>query len=190
VAAEFDLDRALRRLKPEKHPGVLSRRPDTELSFVDDEELAGPPLLLDTCVYLHVLRGKIPDKVDGLLRTRTLHHSATAICELANRFGARIPANQREEAAREQLAKAIRDIPAHRIVFPTAAIWGEAGILAGLRARVGGFNPGQEQDGLNDALMFLQAQAIGATLLSANVADFDILQQLVPTGRVVFYREI
>ena len=109
---------------------------------------------------------------------------------MANRFGARIPANQREEAAREQLAKAIRDIPAHRIVSPTVAIWGEAGILAGLRARVGGFNPGQEQAGLNDALIFLQAQAIGATLLSANVADFDILQQLVPTGRVVFYREI
>lgn len=190
MATEFDLDRALRRLKPEKYASLLSRRQDAELSFVDDEELVGSPLLPDTCVYLHVLYGKTPGKVDALLRTRTLYHSATAICELTNRLGARLPANQSERAAREKLAKVIRDIPSHRVVVATAAIWGEAGILAGLRARVGGFKPGQEQDGLNDALIFLQAQAVGATLRSANLADFDILQQLVPTGRVAFYRAI
>jgi predicted nucleic acid-binding protein len=184
----FDLARALRRLKPEKRAAPLARRADAGLTFVDNESAAGPPLLLDTCVYLHVLRGKTPDKVDALLRTRTLLHSAVAIAELANRLGARVPRNEKERAARATLARVIAEIPAHRVVTPSVVMWGEAGILAGLRARLGGFNKGQEQDSLNDALLLVQARAEGATVLTENLADFDLLQQLLPDARVLFYR--
>ena len=218
----FDLARALRRLKPEKRAAPLVRRADADLAFVDDASLAGPPLMLDTCVYLHVLRGKTPDKVDALLRTRTLLHSAVAIAELANRLGARAPANERERDARAKLARAIAEIPEHRVVTPSVVTWGEAGILAGLHARLehdaekwvpvfgktscsdnkikrdgdskkshhalAGFNKGQEQDSLNDALLLVQARAAGAIVLTENVADFDPLQQLVPDARVLFYR--
>jgi predicted nucleic acid-binding protein len=161
---------------------------DADLSFVDNEGLAGPPLLLDTCVYLHVLRGKTPDKVDALLRSRTLLHSAVAIGELANRLGARVPSNAKDRAARAKLSRAIADIPEHRVVTPSVAMWGEAGILVGLHARLAGFNRGQEQDSLNDAILLVQAHAAGAIVLTENLADFDILQQLVPHARVLFYR--
>lgn len=184
----FDLDRALRRLKPEKQK-PLGRRPAAQLTFVDDEDPAGVPILLDTCVYLHVLRGRTPHEVDGLLRTRTIHHSATALAELTHRFGARVPTDARERSARARLAQVIRAIPSHRIVVPAVAIWGEAGIIAGLRARLGGFAPGREQEALNDALILLQARAIGAAVLTANTSDYDILQQLEPSSRVLFYRE-
>jgi predicted nucleic acid-binding protein len=187
---EFDLDRTLRRVKPERHAAQLDRRPDAELTFVDDEPLVGAPLLLDTCVYLHVLRGRTPSRVDDLLRTRTLHHSATALAELTNRFGSRLPANTRERKARETLALVIREIPPHRMINPTVAMWGEAGIIAGLHARVGGFAQAGGHDTLNDALILLQAIGIGAAVLTANISDFDILQQLAPTGRVLFYKEI
>jgi predicted nucleic acid-binding protein len=186
---DFDLDRTLRRVKPERYAAQLDRRPGAELAFVDDETPVGAPLLLDTCVYLHVLRGKTPAKVDDLLRTRTLHHSATALAELTHRFGSRLPANARERKARETLAQAIREIPAHRMINPTVSMWGEAGIIAGLRARVGGFAPAGGQDTLNDALIFLQAISIGAAVLTANTSDFDILQQLAPTGRILLYKE-
>jgi predicted nucleic acid-binding protein len=184
----FDLARALRRLKPEKRRAPLLRRPDAELPFVDNEGLAGPPLLLDTCVYLHVLRGKTPDKVDALLRSRTLLHSAVVIGELANRLGARVPSNQKERAARVLLARAIAEIPEHRVVAPSVSMWGEAGILAGLHARLAGFNKGQEQDSLNDAIILVQARTEGAIVLTENLADFDPLQQLAPDARVLFYR--
>lgn len=36
--------------------------------------------------------------------------------------------------------------------------------------------------------LFLQAQKLGFTVLTANLAEFDLLFQLVPTGRVLFYR--
>lgn len=182
------LARTLRRLKPEKHRARLLRRPDSDLPFVEDARLAGPPLLLDTCVYLHVLRGKTPDTADALLRSRTLLHSAVAIGELTNRLGARVPSNDKQRAARSKLVRAITEIPEHRVIAPSVAMWSEAGVLAGMRARLGGLNKGQEQESLNDALILVQARAEGAVVLTENFSDFDLLQQLSPDARVVFYR--
>jgi hypothetical protein len=41
---------------------------------------------------------------------------------------------------------------------------------------------------LQDCVLFLQAQKLGLVVLSANVSDYDILLQLIPTGRALFYR--
>lgn len=41
---------------------------------------------------------------------------------------------------------------------------------------------------LQDCVLFLQAQKLGLVVLTANVGDYDILLQLIPTGRVLFYR--
>jgi predicted nucleic acid-binding protein len=175
--------------KPEKRRALIARD-EAELAFVDGEARAGAPLLLDTCVYIHVLRGKTPQNVDGLLRLRTLLHSATALSELSSRLGARVPGNRKERNALAQLAGTISDVPAHRIVVPSAGAWVGAGVLAGMRSRLGGFNAGQEQKGLNDALLLLQSRNNGAILLTADVSDFDLLQQLVPNSRVLFYRAL
>jgi len=187
VAGELDLERILRRLKPEKRT-AFKFRADSELSWAVDERRAGAPLLLDTCVYVHVLKGKTPLGVDELLETRTLFHASTAVAELTNRLGSRIPANAQELAARKELIETIKDIPSHRLVSPTPEMWAEAGVLAGVRARLAGTSV--EQDGLNDALIYLQALSVGAAVLTANIRDFDALQQLIPSGRVLFYREV
>ena len=39
-----------------------------------------------------------------------------------------------------------------------------------------------------DSLLFLQALKLGFTILTANVREFDLLLQLMPTGRALFYR--
>jgi hypothetical protein len=41
---------------------------------------------------------------------------------------------------------------------------------------------------LLDCALFLQAQKLGFSVLTANVADFDILLQLLPAGKVLFYQ--
>ena len=41
---------------------------------------------------------------------------------------------------------------------------------------------------LLDCVLFLQAQKLGFSVLTANVADFDILLQLLPAGKVLFYQ--
>ena len=41
---------------------------------------------------------------------------------------------------------------------------------------------------LQDSVLFLQAQKLGLVALTANVSDYDVLLQLLPTGRALFYR--
>jgi hypothetical protein len=41
---------------------------------------------------------------------------------------------------------------------------------------------------LQDCTLFLQAQKLGLTVLTANLFEFDLLLQLVSGGRVLFYR--
>ena len=41
---------------------------------------------------------------------------------------------------------------------------------------------------MNDALLFATARKYGCVVLSRNVRDFDLLQQLDPSGKVMFYK--
>ncbi len=48
---------------------------------------------------------------------------------------------------------------------------------------------GDRLKALQDCTLFLQAQKLGFTVLTANLTEFDLLIQLVPTGRALFYRK-
>jgi hypothetical protein len=76
----------------------------------------------------------------------------------------------------------------HRLSEPSLSAWGAAGILTGLAFRVGGYQKGTERKLLNDALLFMQALENGHAVLTANAGDFDILNQLIPEGRILIYR--
>ena len=51
-----------------------------------------------------------------------------------------------------------------------------------------GYGQDQRPRVLNDALLFATARKYGCAVFSRNVRDFDLLQQLDPSGRVMFYR--
>ena len=179
----FDLQKAERGLKP---------RAVSELRWADDETKAGPPLLIDTTVYLDALQGKTPTAVDDLLRYRSIFHSAVCLAKLTHAFGRLDPAHAATRKALAALAGAIDDIPRHRLFAPDTDLWGKAGMLAGKALRLGRIPPGQEQERklLNDSLIHLQARKVGAAILTRNVRDFDLLEQLVPSGAVIFYRQV
>ncbi|TIT99510.1 MAG: hypothetical protein E5W55_04745, partial [Mesorhizobium sp.] len=94
------------------------------------------------------------------------------------------------KAVLETIQATIADIPEHRLHTPDTAVWGQAGILAGLLFRMSNLPKGEghERTFVNDALVFLQARQLGASVLTGNIRDFDFLSQLVPTGRIVLYR--
>ena len=39
-----------------------------------------------------------------------------------------------------------------------------------------------------NATLFLQAEKLGLQVITRNIGDFDLLLQLMPTGRARFYR--
>jgi predicted nucleic acid-binding protein len=89
----------------------------------------------------------------------------------------------------EQIVASIERRPDHRILNPDAEIWREAGILAGLVARLQHYGKSERRRVLNDALIYLSAARNGCAVLTRNVDDFDFLMQLAPFGRVVFYEQ-
>ncbi|RWX58802.1 hypothetical protein EOA24_37970 [Mesorhizobium sp. M2A.F.Ca.ET.039.01.1.1] len=150
----------------------------------------GGPLFLDTSVYLDVLQGRSPVEVDKLLTYRLCHHSSVCLSELTHTFGRLDPKHGSTKAVLETVEATVEDIPAHRLHAPDAAIWGQAGVLAGLLSRLSNLPKGEghERRFVNDALVFLQARQLGANVLTGNVRDFDLLTQILPTGRIILYR--
>jgi len=183
----FDVDTATRWMRrfPTK---TLARRPDEQLPFIDEEPVGGQPILLDTCVYIDRLKGDIPDHIRDRLRARLSHHSSTAIQELVHTIGALDPNDLRTAAVQKSISDVIKAMPDHRVIVPDLDILGRAAILNGVICRIQGYSNDQKLRCLNDCTIFLQALKFGLVLVTRNISDFDYCLQLVPTGRVLFYR--
>lgn len=149
--------------------------------------------MLDTTVYLDVLTGRTPIEVDELLCYRTCHHSSVCLAELTHVFGRLDPLHAGTKTVLAEIQGVIEDdIPAHRLSAPDVEVWAKAGMLAGKVFRLSGLpaKVGHERKILNDTLLFLQARKIGAAVLTRNLRDFDFLQQLHPSGNLVFYDQV
>jgi predicted nucleic acid-binding protein len=186
---QIDLRRSLRRIKPEKWTGSLVPRKASDVDFVDAADPFGPPLLLDTCAYLDTLEGRLPAAAKGLVRTRPVRHVSIALGELTHYFG-RLAPSPANAAVLQKLRSAIEFIDPSQISEPTAGVSLEAGILCGLVFRLGGFQVGQEVAALNDATIFLHALERGLTVLTRNHHDFDRMNQIMPGGKVLFYKAV
>jgi predicted nucleic acid-binding protein len=183
----FELSRALRRIKPNKIATVPMRRSESPLPRLDDAARPGRELLLDTTVYIDVLQGRAPDALKSLLRVRPTNHSSVILGELTYLFGRLDPNDIRTPAVLRAAARAIDTIPAHRLTTPSVRATGEAGIMAGVIARLRSVST-REPATLNDALLYAQALERGLVVLTRNTHDFDLFDRLWPSGSVLFYQ--
>jgi predicted nucleic acid-binding protein len=185
--AEFDFDVALRwaRFDPRR---TLKRRNDNELPFVDPNSIGGQGLLLDTSVYIDQMQGRSPRILDDLIAQRQVNHSTVAIQELMHTVGVLEPSDARTATVIDLIGKQIRAMPPHRIFAPDTEVLGRAALLSGMLCRLQGYEKDGKLRALQDCVLFLQAQRLGLVVLTANVGDYDILLQLIPTGRALIYR--
>lgn len=184
----FDFDAALRwvRFDPRK---TLARRQDSDLPFLREDRIGGQALLLDTCVYIDQMQGRTPDLLDALIATRQTNHSSVAVQELMHTVGVLDPKDDRSPTVIDAIRTIVLSMPAHRTFVPDADVLGRAALLSGMICRLQSYANDRKLRALLDCVLFLQAQKLGFSVLTANVADFDILLQLLPTGRVLFYRQ-
>lgn len=178
---------SLRRLKPEKRLKRLVCRDRSQLQFLSHIKPPFPKLLLDTTVYIDALQGRLPGYAEIALRAGSLWHSTVTEAELAALAGLLDPARADRASAIAQVGASIELRPQHRILAPDRETWREAGILAGLLARLQGYGKHEQRKALNDALIFLTAARNGCAVLTRNLSDFDLLMQLDARGRAVFY---
>jgi len=150
--------------------------------------IGGQALLLDTCVYIDQLQGRSPAIVDRLVEVRQINHSTVVVQELMHTVGVLDPADARTAAVISEIGRLIRAMPTHRIFAPEPDILGRAALLSGMLCRLQGYAADVRLRALQDCVLFLQAQKLGLAVLTANVGDYDLLLQLIPAGRVLFYR--
>ena len=186
--AEFDVDAARRwaRFDPQK---TIARRDDAALPFVRANLLGGQGLLIDTCVYIDQMQDRSPQVLDDLIAQRQVNHSTVAIQELMHTVGVLSPSDARTAGVITEIGKQINAMPPYRIFAPDAEVLGRAALLSGILCRLQGYEKDGKLRALQDCVLFLQAQKLGLVVLTANVSDYDILLQLLPAGRALFYRQ-
>ena len=183
----FDVDAAVRWMRgfPTR---ALARRPDDQLPFIDEADTVGQSLLIDTCVYLDRMQGKAPSRLYELMGSRLNIHSSIAVQELAHPLGVLVPDDERTATVKSAIRKVIASMPDHRVIVPDLDVLGRAAILNGVICRIQGYKNDQKLRCLNDCTLFLQALKYGLVLLTRNISDFDYCLQIIPSGRVLFYR--
>ncbi|WP_437646950.1 type II toxin-antitoxin system VapC family toxin [Sorangium sp. So ce362] len=122
--------------------------------------------ILDTNVYIgHWERGLYQAELETIRRSYIVRHSSVVFSEL--RRGARTRAAQRLVESLRRLASVQWE--------PSDADWWEAGRLIRKIGDAQGWETSKRRDFQNDALIALTARRQGATVITANRADFEIL---------------
>jgi predicted nucleic acid-binding protein len=176
----------IRRLKLDERTNPLVRRDRSVLPFFEQTTYL-PKLLLDTTVYIDQFQLKLSPNMEQTLKNATVWHSSVTASELSILAGLLDPRHTGTAKAMEEILALLDIRPNARTITPDAATWAEAGVLAGLITRLQQHGPADRRRTLNDALIYLSAARAGLTVLTRNVADFDLLQQLHPQGTVLFY---
>ena len=78
-------------------------------------------------------------------------------------------------------------MPDSRLAVPGDQTWLEAGVIAGALARAQKFQNIQRKECLNDSLIYLSAAKFGLPVLTANLDEFDLIQQLAPEGGFIYF---
>ena len=151
--AGFDVGSALRwaRFDPRR---ALSRRPDDALPFGDNAELAGQPLLLDTCVYIDQMQRRAPVLLEQLVTARQVNHSTVAIQEVMHTVGVLDPGDRRTPGVIETIRDQIEAMPDHRVFAPDAEVLGRAALFAGILSRLQGYARDARLRALQDCVLF------------------------------------
>jgi predicted nucleic acid-binding protein len=184
------ISRATQKLRSRLDLATLVPRERDRLAFVGDALPAGDPLLFDTGVYIHQLKGKAPLSLDGLVQRRIVNHSVVAVQEMLHAVGVLDPAHAETKRNVEAIVEVLDSIPSHRLHTPTQDAMLEAAVHAGILCRRQGYAKDRRMKALHDCVLYFQALQLGCTLLTANVVDFDFLQQVRPEGRVLFYEAV
>lgn len=130
-----------------------------------------PWAILDTSIYIgHWERGLYAEVLAVVQRAFVVRHSSVVLSEL--RRGARTREARRLVNSLQRLA---------RIQWaPTAADWWEAGRLIRDIGDDQGWDRTKRRDFQSDALIALTAHHHGATVVTANHRDFELLARALP----------
>ena len=188
ISLSIDVVAPLRRIKPEKRLAQLTLRPPGALNSAEDVAGSGRAvLLLDTNVYIRSAAGTLPAAASALVDGGLVFHCSVCVAELTTGIANANPAHPEWAVMRDHYVDLIATFSETRLLTPDRDTWAEAGLIAGALARTQNYQRHQRKECLNDALIYLTAAKIGLPVLTANRAEFDLIQQLAPRGHFIHF---
>ncbi len=183
----MDIDRIIRRCRTARDATILTARPLEELDRFAESDVPGERIMLDTCVFIDQLQGKLPETIEQRITARTIMHSPVVIGELSFLIGRLDPKHPGTGEAITAIRDLLAAVPEHRIFNLTPDDVARGNILAGCMARILGHDQETRRKVQSDAVLAAQAARLGCLLVTRNLRDFDHLSQLEPRLRVAFY---
>ena len=182
-----ELRSSLRRLIADRRSARLAATLPKDLSFWDTQSPLPGKVLLDTTVYVDILQRRFPIEADRFLRTADAWHSPITAAEMATTCTLLNPDHPGTAGVISVIDQSLKDRPPQRTLVPDQQTWIDAGLLCGLLVRIQGLTKTDRRRLLNDALLLETARKHGIAVLTRNINDFDMLQQLEPSAQVLFY---
>jgi predicted nucleic acid-binding protein len=172
----IDLASAVRKRKPAKRKARLLPRPQHELVALTALEAGPTALMLDTHVYINIAAGRAGEAVRDAVDRAILFHCSVALAELATGVANADPSRPKWSQMRDHYVALFAAIQGSRLLTPDPDTWVDAGIQSH-----------QRKESLNDTLILLTAAKAGLAVLTANCGDFDLIQQIAPESRFIYY---
>lgn len=183
----IDLNKIIRSRKPEKRHAQLTARPDTDLICANDVAGKGRIIFVpDSNIYIMDAAGILSQAAEAIVDQGLMFHCSVCLAEICAGIGKYSPSAVDWQQVADHYRAFFASIPSNRLIVPDAQTWADAGVVAGILARTQGFQTNQSKELLNDAVIYLSAAKAELPILTENKNDFDLLQQLVPSGRFVF----
>ena len=167
--------------------GAFAYRERLQLPFDSSTLSAEGPILFDTTVYVDNLAGHLPPQIAALIASRVVYHATPSLAEFAFPVGYLNPTDPRTQGSVRAILRVIGRILPERILAPVPEHWLEASLIAGTLARTQTIPKPDRRKFMNDILIYLVAGDLGATVLTRNTRDFDLLLQIRPGVGVLFY---
>ncbi len=124
--------------------------------------------VIDTSVYIgHWERGLYQETLDQVRKAFVIRHSAVVLSEL--RRGARTRQAERTVSRLRELTRSVWE--------PTARDWWEAGRIIRTVGDAHDWDRSKRREFQNDTLIALTARGHGATVVTANGDDFELLRK-------------
>jgi len=184
-----DIAALKRRYKPERRlTQLINRSPSALLTAAPG--LLVRRVLIDTTVYIHDAANRLPHAVTTLLSQAMIYHSPLCMAEILSGLSQLHPASPACDAAWERYQRLFSSIQRRRLLAPSPQTLCAAGILAGSLARTQNHEKTQSQKLFNDAAIYLTGAEHGLPVLTANGADFDLIQQVAGHGDFIVYAPV
>lgn len=167
----------------------LRYRKDRDLPFDAAQVAPGELLVLDTCAVIDGLKNTLPLEIGMAIANGVVLASAVVIGELVHGHASLKPSHPmtaRNAAAILDAIEAAEALPT--CLAPSPLQWAEANAVVATVGRCNAIPKDARHRLLADALIYVSARDAGARIVTANVADFDLIDRAATGARLLFYR--